>query len=227
MKIVLFIGIDTIAEILLDKLKTEIADVHFTFLASEGWGTHSMLIEGDRGKAAAGTLVFVTNDSFYVDGSFKLYLQNLTVTANYGDPWLKQFSENVFKCDFQGSYNKRYTKSCGDLSQFSKQQIETFVSFQRSVHVHHATYVIEKAYREVMNEVSCQPFRTRACADIFVTSIKKTPLISGTGERIQVFKDDGNGFMGFNVYNIQTVDQYKHDYIKVRKIDQRNRFETT
>lgn len=214
-KVVLFIGIDTVAEILLDKLKTQLADVHFTFLASEGWGTHKMLIDGDRGKAAAGTLVFVTNDSFYVDGSFKLYLENLTSLSGNRNPWLDQFWENVLECDFQGSYHKRYSKSCNAGVHFTKDQIDSFISFQRSVHVHHATYAIEMAYRHVIDDVSCQYFRTRQCAEKFVSRIKNTELISNSGQRIKDFKEDGNGLMGFIIYNIQAVDQNKYQYVKV------------
>lgn len=202
---------------LLDKLKTQLADVHFTFLASEGWGTHPKLIEGMRGMAAAGTLVFVTNDSFYVDDSFKMYLENLTSFSSNRNPWLGQFWENVLECDFRGSYNKRYSKSCDSGVHFTKDQINAFASFQRSVHAHHATYAIDLAYRDVINDNSCQHFRTRECADIFVARIKNTELISKDGQRIKVFKEDGNGLMGFIVYNIQAVDQNKYQYVKVIK----------
>lgn len=89
---------------LLDKLKTQLADVHFTFLASEGWGTHPKLIEGgqnSRGMAAAGTLVFVTHDSFYVDDTFKLYLENLTSLSSNRNPWLDQFWETFLNAIFE------------------------------------------------------------------------------------------------------------------------------
>ncbi|XP_061187830.1 uncharacterized protein LOC133195878 [Saccostrea echinata] len=214
-KVVLYIGIDTVSEMLLDKLKSNIADIHFTFVASEGWGTNTRILAGDRGKAAAGTLVFVTHDSFDMSNSFKNYLENITSSSQTKNPWLKQFWEVVLECDYPGSFNKRYSKTCGKGIKFSTVQVENFAKSQRSVHVHQATFALEKAYRQVMNDVSCQSFRNRDCADKFVTAIKSTELVGSNGERLRVFKDDGNGYMGFTVYNIQAVGQNNYEYVNV------------
>lgn len=47
-----------------------------------------------------GILVFVINDSFYVDDIFKLYLENLIFFLSNRNLWFDQFWENVFECDF-------------------------------------------------------------------------------------------------------------------------------
>ncbi|XP_062589371.1 uncharacterized protein LOC134251025 [Saccostrea cucullata] len=214
-KVVLYIGIDTVSEMLLDKLKSSIADVHFTFVASEGWGTNTRILAGDRGKAAAGALVFVTHDSFDMSNSFKTYLENITSSSQTKNPWMRQFWQIVLECDYPGSFNKRYTKTCGTGIKFSAQQVENFSKSQRSVHVQKATFALEKAYRQVMNVVSCQTFRNRDCADKFISAIKSTELVKSNGERLRLFKDDGNGYMGFIVYNIQAVGQYNYEYVNV------------
>ena len=210
MKTVLFYSIDTVAERILQVLRDDNQNRKFTFVASEAWGTNDKLISGQLGDEAAGSLVFVTNASFNIDDSFKLFLRNVTLSSESRNPWLKQYLAAAFNCDLEGSFVR--TKSTCNVNQhLADDTVESIASDQRIVHVSHSVYAVREGILATCSS-PCANLRTQEKATELTGNIRQVELSGQDGQRFKLFTDEGNGYIGFNIFNIQR-DEYSNDKV--------------
>ncbi|KAK3102405.1 hypothetical protein FSP39_011161 [Pinctada imbricata] len=216
---VLFYSIDTIAQNILEVLKESTNEKKFTFVASEAWGTNVNLVSGQLGEASAGSLVFVTNTSFNVTDTFEAWLRNVTILTTTKNPWLRQYLAGVFDCDIEGTFRRTKT-ICREDQHLHQTKVDSISSDQRVVHVIHSVYAVREGFLDTCgtNCASVVGFRTTDVANRFTSYLKNVEMTDSSGKGQRLFTDDGNGFNGFNIYNIkETVKdgQYVYEYEKV------------
>ncbi|XP_069988823.1 metabotropic glutamate receptor isoform X1 [Penaeus vannamei] len=90
---------------------------HFHWIASDGWGKQSHLVEGLQDVAEGAITVELTSQP--VRG-FDEYMASLTPTNNIRNPWFKEYWETFFGCklgppgsDLSCPRNRRITKEAG------------------------------------------------------------------------------------------------------------------
>ncbi|KAH3880595.1 uncharacterized protein LOC127878558 [Dreissena polymorpha] len=194
----------------------------YIFLGSEDWGDRQHLLS-DTGNKTLGSIT-MKNDNASIDTlSFRDYLtranpQNISFTRN---PWFTEYWEDLFKCDLPFSITNRYLHECKVDQRFSQPALQEFMGDQR---VLHTIYVIQalfeglKAAKEKFCKFDetfpCDAYRGEKHADIYLSILRNVKLLRN-GMATRVFRDDGNGNIGFLINNVQIGTDGKLFYAQV------------
>ncbi|PVD34731.1 hypothetical protein C0Q70_06008 [Pomacea canaliculata] len=172
------------------------ANDNFFFLASNSWGRRQALIE-DKTKLE-GSLVF--SQEIPQDQFFGSYFKSLdpTQTENI---WLRYFWEARKNCFFNKSFERKgKTGMCPD------NVAADYVDDPRaSLHIQ-AMYALVIGVNQTLSRL-CGPAARSMCdavhSDDLVKTLKTVKLdLYNTGERTQVFDDNGDGLVGFKILQV-------------------------
>ncbi|KAJ8301890.1 hypothetical protein KUTeg_020877 [Tegillarca granosa] len=228
--VVLFYGIDTAAKELLEVLAEDTESSPFTFIASEAWGINPRVISGNLGNQAKGSLVFLTDTNVHLNSKFLAYLENLTPGSESNNPWLMNFWQDRFQCSFPESYNKKYSSVCKKNQRLSKAQAKAMYDEQRGIHAMHAVFAVREGIRSTLFQICgtnlvCKNLRTTTGAEMLTKAIRTSTVTSEHGNQLTPFKEDGNGYMGFTIYNIQRRSDNTYNYVPVGSYSQENKLQ--
>lgn len=200
-KVVVFFGMDTTAEILLDRIGNKFENNGFLFLASEAWGHSNYLLQDGRGESCKGSIIINVQTVKQSDGIFRMYLQNMSYSSVKNNVWAKHLWEHLKQCDFLGTFSHKYGRICSENGKLSRADIERLVGDQRRVHTMHAVNAIGKSVQNLKREDLVNYLR--ANPQEFIDNIRQVSIISMEGKPFKPFRADGNGNIGFTINNIQ------------------------
>ena len=190
----------------------------FIFLASEDWGEQDYILEVGR-LGTLGSIILknegvtLTKDDPFVD-----YVRHLSPYNNERNPWFTEYWEQVFKCDLPLSFENKYSISCDTNKRFSEAFIEGFLSHQRVIHVINAVEALGLGLKS-SREQFCKFENTFPCPNYFKYVADVTNNIKGVtlkrGNDLRVFKNDGNGNVGFEILNVQQNQNQELTYVTV------------
>ncbi|OWF48772.1 Metabotropic glutamate receptor 3 [Mizuhopecten yessoensis] len=210
--VVVFYGISTVAKEMLDDFEDS-----YIFIASEAWGKDPDLITQQTGPKSRGSLVFQTDTTFHTDNYLQKYLMSISPQNDTGLPWVEHLWENLLKCDFPWSIDKRFTNRVSNDCSMNARINQTYAShlsdYQRVVHISHAVNAIWTGCNK--STICMTQTVDRAFAEQLTNAIKNVKLTQVEGTPFKLFKDDGNGFMGLSIFNIQHQQDNKYVYKKV------------
>lgn len=206
-RVVLFFGIDVVAKSVLDVMQKYFSTSfdRLVFISSEGWGTNQNLVAGDIGQISKGAIIFNTATRYYDSYSFKSYLEALTASKNDPNRWIPNLFEDYNNCDFVTSFEKTLPRICGTdfKSTLDSNTTEMLYRDQRGVHTMLSVFAVTDGYEKVCklgsNVCSATYVRSKGEVDEYLGLIKNS-LYGGS---TPIFDTDGNGNVGFTIYNIQ------------------------
>lgn len=174
----------------------------FVFIASESWGISNKTLSGNsQFNAARGSLVVqIDNRLGREDETLKAHLENVTYPYTGHIPWFRQFWEEHFKCNLPGGFDNQHMTQCPDGLKLDQNTIVEIVGNQRVVHIRNVVNAIGFGINNVLKSKSLSTLRTIP-REIIAEIQDATVDVSGTKTRL--FRDDGNGNVGFIVHNIQ------------------------
>jgi hypothetical protein len=179
----------------------------FMFIGSEAWGYIPDQFQTKRKLIGSITLALqmVENDNF------TSYLSNLDIFTNTQDPWIKTYAEKKFDCYFSTSFDKTSGSNCDrniNLTMSSSYKQEKWTPFALN-----AMLVLlsgsDTAFRElcgISSSILCDEYR-RNPKTVRDKILQQTFDVFGDGSPIRVFDDNGDGNVGYRIYNIQRSKQ--------------------
>lgn len=186
----------------------------FIFLASEDWGDRQYILDaGGRGTLGSVTL---KNDVESLEGNpLADHLRSLNPKSlpSNRNPWFVEYWEENFQCDLPQSFRHKYDRVCDDTTKFSNENIKDFVEDHRIVHTVVAVKALARGLKKSQDDFCNPNFEGNVfpCQKYFqyitnvVDYIRDVEIDRG-GKTVRVFKDDGNGNIGFRVNNVQEDD---------------------
>ena len=190
----------------------------FVFLASEDWGNQDYILEIGRLGTLGSIILMNEGVTLTKDDPFVEYVRQLNPYNNVRNPWFTEFWEQLFKCDLPLSFDNKYTISCDGNERFDEAVIESFLSNQRVIHMIDAVQALGLGLHKSWDQL-CKFENTFPCLNYFkyvsnvVTNIKEVTL--NRGNDVRVFKDDGNGNVGFEILNVQQNQNQELIYVTV------------
>jgi hypothetical protein len=179
----------------------------FMFIGSEAWGYKPDQFQAKKKLIGSITLALqmAKNDNF------TSYLSNLDIFTNTQDPWIKMYAEKKFDCYFSTSFEKTSGSICDrhlKLKSSSSDTQSIWIPFALN-----AMLVLlsgtDIAFRElcgISSSVLCDEYR-RNPKTVRDKILQQTFDVFGDGSPIRVFDDNGDGNIGYRIYNIQRSKQ--------------------
>ena len=182
----------------------------FLLIGSEAWGYRP----GDfiDKQKLAGSLILSLQ--LPQNNNFTKYLRSIDISAENTNPWLNTYVQHKFDCYLDTSFDKSFSKQCSSNLRLANQdsyQHEIWTPFALSAMIGLLSGTSD-AFRELCGTNSatlCEPYK-RKPADVRSHVIGQTLDVDGSGNNVQLFDDNGDGKVGYTIYNLQ------------RKVDNRN-----
>ena len=203
-KVVMYFGTETR---IVDFLKVIDNRNDFVFLASEDWGDQEYILEIGHLGTLGSIILKNQGVSLSEDDTFVDYIKRLNPYNNIKNPWFTEYWEHLFNCDLSLSFNNKYATSCDSDQTFSADTIQGVLKNQRVIHIIDAVEALWAGLQKSRTEL-CEFDNTFPCPNYFkyisnvVTNIKGVTLRRGNND-VRIFKDDGNGNVGFVILNVQ------------------------
>lgn len=173
------------------------------FIGSEAWGYKPDQFQTKKKLIGSITLALQMADN----DNFTSYLSNFDIFTNTLDPWIKTYAEKKFDCHFSTSFDKTSGSICErnmKLQSSSSDTQEIWIPFALN-----AMLVLlsgtDTAFRElcgISSSVLCDEYR-RNPTTVRDKIYSKHSMYSP----IRVFDDNGDGNVGYRIYNIQRSKQ--------------------
>lgn len=225
-KVIIYFGIDTLAEKVLDSLRErdDVDPGEFLFVATEAWGVNEALLKEGRENYARGSLVLHSDTTLYDNSDqFRAFVsQKDPFTCSKCD-WLRLFWQDRFNCKFEDGFiaNKRGLPLCTrqNHGRFNASDLNKYSRDQRVVHTVNAVLAgakgIEEVFRKLCRGAICTPSsvseRTISGAKLLTSAISQVSLSSADDEKL--FDANGNGRIGFTIFNIKySASKSRYDY---------------
>lgn len=229
-KIVVYFGTNSRVAHLVQALKRKSIQNRFVFIGCEAWGVTYV----NDLKTVAGSITLTLDGSKTADtGQFREYLTKRTLESDAVDnPFFNMFWYNFHKCDPPNGFRNVYNKACIGSERFSSDDAKKFAYDQRSVHTMNAVFTVFEGIKKfqnveckyIVNEIPCARYKTHVKEFV---AIMKTIKLKGYDDLFEVFDEDGNGRVPFNIHNIQRrgseyiyelVGNYNMEYSPVLRI---------
>lgn len=195
----------------------------FVFLASEDWGDQEYLLE-IGGFGTLGSIILKNQGvSLPEDDSFVEFVKQLNPYNNIRNPWFTEYWEHLFECNLPLSFNNKYAENCDPSQTFSVNSIQEVLKNQRIIHIIDAVEALWVGLQKSRIDF-CEYANTFPCTKYFqniaevVANIKGVTLRRGNRD-VRIFKDDGNGNVGFVILNVQQDRDQKLFYQQVGSYD--------
>ena len=179
----------------------------FMFIGSEAWGYIPDQFQTKRKLIGSITLALQMAEN----DNFTSYLSNLDIFTNTQDPWIKAYAEKKFDCFSSTSFDKTSGSNCDrniNLTMSSSYKQEKWTPFALN-----AMLVLlsgsDTAFRElcgISSSILCDEYR-RNPKTVRDKILQQTFDVFGDGSPIRVFDDNGDGNVGYRIYNIQRSKQ--------------------
>ena len=157
------------------------------------------------------------------DPGFQTYLRGINVSSATANPWLKTYFEEKYNCYLHGSFNKK------DRSKCSTTQLAASTTYQQDLWTPfalNAMLALLSGTNEAFSSL-CGAQSEEICRDYRETpttvyeSVKKQELpIDDTGVPQRIFSDNGDGNVGYRIYQVQKEvnDPSMTEYVQVLQL---------
>lgn len=182
----------------------------FLLIGSEAWGYRPGYFS-DKQKLAGSLILSLQLPQ---NNNFTKYLRSTDISDENTNPWLKTYVENKFNCYLDTSFDKSFSEQCSSNLRLANQdsyQQEIWTPFALS-----AMLVLlsgtSDAFQDLCGKESatlCEPYK-RNPAGVRSHVIGQKLDVDGSGNSVPLFDDNGDGNVGYTIYNLQ------------RKVDNRN-----
>ncbi|XP_053378341.1 uncharacterized protein LOC123530210 isoform X2 [Mercenaria mercenaria] len=193
----------------------------FIFLASEDWGDRQYILNIGQ-RRTLGSVTLKNEVESLADGPLANHIRSLSPDSisSYRNPWFVEYWEENFECDLPLSFRHKYNKICDNTVKFSNDDITDFVEDHRIVHTVVAVQALAHGLK-MSQEEFCNPNlpqgNTFPCQKYFqyipdVVKYIREVEIPRAGSNVRVFRDDGNGNIGFKINNVQEESENNLEY---------------
>lgn len=175
----------------------------FLFIGSEAWGYRPDDFI-DKQKLAGSLILSLQLPQ---NNNFTKYLRSIDISAENTNPWLKTYVQHKFDCYLDTSFDKSFSKQCSSnlrlVNQDSYQQ-EIWTPFALSAMLGLLSGTSD-AFRELCgtnSAILCEPYKINP-ADVRSRVIGQKLDVDGSGNSVSLFDDNGDGKVGYTIYNLQ------------------------
>lgn len=175
----------------------------FLFIGSEAWGYRPDDFT-DKQKLAGSLILSLQLPQ---NNNFTKYLRSIDISAENTNPWLKTYVQHKFDCYLDTSFDKSFSKQCSSnlrlVNQDSYQQ-EIWTPFALSAMLGLLSGTSD-AFRELCgtnSAILCEPYKINP-ADVRSRVIGQKLDVDGSGNSVSLFDDNGDGKVGYTIYNLQ------------------------
>ncbi|KAK8787418.1 hypothetical protein V5799_022805 [Amblyomma americanum] len=203
---------------LLAAAKRANATGHLVWLASDGWGRQTQVVEGLEEQAEGA--ITVELDSRIIP-EFDEYMKNLTVLTNKRNPWFREYWEDVFQCNASDPAQENSTSaSCAEslrLDESSGYRQSSKIQFViDSVYAFaHALDEASKQLCQGQNESYCEALRQLDGGSFYMNYLLNTTFQDIAGSTVQ-FDQLGDGLVPYRIYNYRRLsNSSEYDYVPV------------
>lgn len=189
----------------------------FFFLASEAWGFRPGQFT-DKLKFV-GTLLLSLN--LPENTNFTRYLRNRDVSFPFGNPWVLPYIAAKYNCHINSSFDKTNKDPCSSeikltTSRNYRQDIWTPFVLRATEAFLRGSYDAFKKICGTQSEKLCDDYK-RNPHIVWNNTIKQEVNIDGSGNLKRVFDDNGDGIVGYTVYNLKRNQDVKSvlEYVQV------------
>ncbi|KAL3851620.1 hypothetical protein ACJMK2_015353 [Sinanodonta woodiana] len=188
----------------------------FIFLASEDWGKSTHILNMG-GETCLGSITIALESSKSADNGFHSYITQRT-PGTIKNPWFDLLWVEQFQCFLNNSFDNKYHTPCSMSDRIPEDKARDWADNQRTVHLLNAVLAIAHGLKQA-NDKLC-PSKGFACPEYIknitevVGNIRNIELNSG-GVKFRVFDDNGNGNVGFEIFNIKLSSTSQPNYQKV------------
>lgn len=223
-KVVVFFGIDSRYRAFLQFLEDGDRHGDFVFLASEEWAVNQKILQtSPRSARGAITLKVEEVDLEDVD-SFRRHLSNKQPSPTDTNIWFSEFWQHAFQCNIPGGFINTFGKTCDASLKLSAEVVAERTNEQRLRHVMNAAYAFGRGLKLAENQL-CEgkfpcPYLTLKASEL--TSMIRQQSRGAGSLNFPVFDQNGNGALGFDVYNVQKMNNGVYDYEKVATFNSRS-----
>lgn len=205
--VIIFLRSHRVEEIM-NALVSQIAERgEFIFIGSEAWARKKDPFKNDDRQRLLGS--FTLSIEMYQDNELRDHIRKMTPTTFNKNPWSLIYLQTKRNCYFDFSFDKTMAEECSPENDFKNDPNFVLDSWDTAAFVAAKCLLIgANAYlRE-----KCGTAATTLCEDFgnttgLVGEIRKTRLdLDGSGSKIKVFNDNGDGSIGYRIYNIQRDD---------------------
>ncbi|KAK0044253.1 metabotropic glutamate receptor 5 [Biomphalaria pfeifferi] len=214
-KVVVFFGIHVRYLAFLQYLEQNKKYGTFIFLGSEDWGKYKNIIDAAP-KASRGSITLKLEEiRLESDDEFQSYLAARTPEVNDVNIWFSEFWQNEFQCNLPGGFMNIFDRDCNPSLKLTPESVATRSNEQRLKQAINAVYALGSGWNEARSS-ECENVADclRQKVDKVVEKIKAVKRKQDY-KQFMVFDSEGNGAIGFTIYNVQQVDQDKNTYFKV------------
>ncbi|XP_076447686.1 uncharacterized protein LOC143284661 [Babylonia areolata] len=226
-KVVVFFGIDTRMADFLRLIESRNEQGRLVFIASEEWGTKNDVLAAGQ-KAARGSITFKVDNTYIepaIEDTLRTRLLEKTPREDDVNPWFSEFWQHVFDCNIPGGFNNIFTRNCDSNTRLSTQQVLTMLSDQRVKHVMNAVGAMASGLAQAGSQFCedtfpCPFLRSDKYAKEVLDTIKSQTVSVGSNKE-QLFDQNGNGNIGFSIFNIQRRGD-GYEYVPVGTYSKKN-----
>ena len=223
--VVVYFGTEARIEEFLKVINGRTEQNNFIFLASEDWGDRQYILNIGKDRTL-GSITLKNEVESLAGRPLEQHLRSLNPDSisHSRNPWFVEYWEEKFKCDLPQTFRHKFNNICDKTLKFSDNNITEFVEDHRIVHTVVAVQALAHGLKKSQKEF-CDPDlpqgNTFPCQYYFqyitdvVKNIREVEIARG-GNDARVFKDDGNGNVGFKVNNVQKAANDDLDYVPVR-----------
>ncbi|XP_053382572.1 uncharacterized protein LOC128549591 [Mercenaria mercenaria] len=200
-------------------LTTQMKRGEFVFIGSEAWARDGEVLSKDTNKILIGS--FTVSLEMYKDRELRNHAQNIKYKPQHEDPWAMMFIQAKRKCYFDLSFDKKQAEICSDTNDYSRDPDFTLDTYDTQAYVAAKCLLIGA---NAFLKAKCGSPVSSLCKDFtgntkgLVEEIMKIKLeLDGSGNKMKVFNGNGDGNIGYRIYNIQKddVDQSKLTYKEI------------
>ncbi|XP_053382549.1 uncharacterized protein LOC123540489 [Mercenaria mercenaria] len=180
----------------------------FMFIGSEAWARKKDPLVNDEKQILLGSYTLALE--MYQDNELRSYIQNITPKPYSQNPWSLIYLQTKRNCFFDFSFDKTQPEKCSSANDYSTDPNFELDSWDTSAFVAVKSLLI--AANAFLKE-RCGSTAHGLCAEFtnnpkgLTDAIRATKLdLDGSGNKIKVFNENGDGNIGYRIYNIQKDD---------------------
>lgn len=202
---------------LLAAAKKANASSNFVWLASDGWGTQSQIVESLHDQNI--NAITVELDSRAIP-EYDVYMKNLTLENNERNPWFREYWEDVFKCSVNPvQHNDTSTACAASLRLDESTGYRQGAKIQFVVDAVYAfAYALDQASKQLCrgeNESNCEAFRNLDGESLYMNYLLNTTFEDLVGSVVR-FDQLGDGLVPYRIYNLRRLDNSTaYDYVPI------------
>ncbi|XP_052234528.1 uncharacterized protein LOC127847040 isoform X3 [Dreissena polymorpha] len=210
--VIVFLGTNILEQFLVNLQFQGLKKGEFVFIGSEAWAKNQNIVnmKGEQIVFGAITMAIeIAQDSKLVDA-----IKIITPQPFYQNPWATLYLQNKLNCYFSSSFDKTQPRLCPNDRPLNVDNLALDLSTTSSYIATKALIQGATSHHKAECGASlkklCQSFQDNPAS--LVSHIKATRFdIEKNGNIIKLFNSNGDGTLGYRIYNIQPEEDNKEN----------------